>query len=116
MSEEMKKRPIISDRTLDQWRMDVDDAEDQLEEFFSVWERYRYWEGNESKILPLDAGARITVERWLAIGLTVRDLTPMIERSMGSTHVEYDQKWKYLCGIVWTTIRQLQDGDKRNAS
>jgi hypothetical protein len=47
------------------------------------------------------------VDRWIAAGLTINDLTDMVATTMRSDFVR--DRWRYFCGLVWAELNARQE-------
>lgn len=50
-----------------------------------------------------------SVEQFYSCGLTLADLQDAIRSAMQRETVPGDEKWRYMCGICWTVVRQRQE-------
>lgn len=97
---------------MDAWREDRYRIDDALSEFEEAWRGWTYGDG---KVCHLDRQWSKSVIYWLGLGLTADDLISMIRPAMLAEKVDVDGKWRYFCGIVWTTIRSWEPDDTETA-
>lgn len=83
---------------------------ERLDDFLAAWNRWGVGpEGSKDRrpvALPLDW--RDSVDRFLAAGLPLPVLLDAIDTAMGRRQVRPDRKFRYVCGIAWTKIAELQ--------
>lgn len=72
--------------------------------FFEAWQR---WKVND-RPLELPPAWRESVDNFLAAGLPMPVLIDCIELAMGRTKVANDDKFRYMCGIAWARVAELQ--------
>ena len=75
--------------------------------FEKVWGRYGT--GTERRPLPMDPGWRSTVDSLLAAGLPMSLLEECIEIAMGQRRVAADNVFRYMCGVAWRKVREIQE-------
>lgn len=73
--------------------------------FVQKWERYRV--GGEPLAMPLDWTA--TFDRFNALHVPMDLLEHAIETAMVSTRVKHEDKFRYMCGVIWRTIDKAQE-------
>lgn len=81
----------------------------QVEEFHALWENWGYNDSNgERQTVEMDAYWISTIERFLAAGLTVDDMEPLVVTAMRSKAF-HDDKWRYFCKCCWNEISTRQE-------
>jgi hypothetical protein len=50
-----------------------------------------------------------SVRTWLSLGLTIHDLTDLIDQMMAKPLGGGRSSWKYLCGMAWRLLERRQD-------
>ena len=75
-------------------------------EFDQVWSAWTY--GTEKRTVPRPADWRGTVDSFIAAGLPKPLLTEAVQLAMGSQKIDVDNKWRYMCGIAWRKVTELQ--------
>jgi hypothetical protein len=77
------------------------------EQFRDHWNNWRY--GYRKETLPLPAGWQQSVDSFLAAGLPIELLCESIDLAMARGTVTPDNTFRYMCGIAWKRVRELQD-------
>jgi hypothetical protein len=77
------------------------EAAKAAEEFKSAWDRWTLTGTTQG--VPLDDDWAVSLERWLALGLTTDDLVRFVSTAMNSQAVLKD-KWRYYCGCIWREL------------
>lgn len=74
-----------------------------LSEFSDAWETYR-----PHQFRSCDPGSDWpgTVQRFLAAGLSIADLTDLARSALAS---HASDRWRYFCGCCWRRIREAQE-------
>jgi len=84
----------------------------------------RYGSGPERRPLPKDPGWRSTVDSLLSAGLPMTMLEECIQIAMSQRRVAEDNVFRYMCGVAWRKVGELQqrareltqDGGPRKAA
>lgn len=79
------------------------------ETFLSAWEGWSWGSKTSPRKFPLPTGWQKSIDGFLAAGLPLTALLDCIDVAMAATHVDPDNTWRYMCGIAWKRIGQLQD-------
>lgn len=79
---------------------------DAHEHFAKAWARYGT--GPRRTPLPKDPGWQHTVDQLLGAGLPMGILKECIEIAMSRRHVAEDKVFRYMCGVAWRKITELQ--------
>lgn len=66
----------------------------------------------ERRQIPLDDNWRDSVSRFLANGLTIADLSRLIEVAM-RRNLAHEATFRYFCGCAWREITDLQESARR---
>jgi hypothetical protein len=73
-------------------------------QFELAWNRWTF--GNSSA--PLPGSWRDTVDTFVSAGLPMAVLLECVDIAMGRGRVERDSKFRYMCGIAWSRVSELQ--------
>lgn len=84
-------------------------------EFLDAWNNWKT-HGGKGSILPLPTNWQHSIERFLIAGLPMPVLLDCLHKSMSAEKVESDGKFKYMCGIAWKLIDELQEQARSIAS
>jgi hypothetical protein len=82
----------------------------QFDEWWSGWS---YGSGEARQGFPKDPGWELTVDQIVSAGLPLSILKDCISLAMTREKVLPDNKFRYMCGIAWTKVRQLQMNARR---
>lgn len=74
--------------------------------FEKAWARYG--SGTERRPLPKDPGWRQTVDSLLSAGLPMGVLEECIQVAMSQRKVAEDNVFRYMCGVAWRKVSELQ--------
>jgi hypothetical protein len=84
---------------------DVERRERVRLQFRAGWER---WDIG-GRHLPLPPNWRDSVDQFVSAGLPVVVLAECVDIAMGRNKVEPDDKFRYMCGIAWKRVSEIQD-------
>lgn len=76
--------------------------------FRNEWESWG-WGFNHRETFPVPDSWRDSVERLYDVGLPVEDLVRAASKALGNDRVAVDQKFRYFCGVCWSTVREIQE-------
>jgi hypothetical protein len=80
------------------------------DQFLERWNDWTYgFLPKDRKTLPLAAGWQQSVDNLLAAGLPMQLLHECINLAMAAKHVLNDDKFRYMCGIAWRKVKELQE-------
>ena len=85
---------------------------DAHECFAKTWARYG--SGPDRQPLPKDLGWRQTVDSLLAAGLPMTMLEECIEIAMGQRKVAAENVFRYMCGVAWRKVGEIQTAARAN--
>jgi hypothetical protein len=88
---------------------DLDAREADQEQFREWWDSWGYGEGDDRELIPKDPTWRQSVDQIVAAGLPLRVLKDCIDLSMSRRRVGDDQKFRYMCGVAWKKVGELQE-------
>lgn len=80
-------------------------------QFLERWNGWTYggFLPKDRKTLPLEVGWQQSVDTLLAAGLPVELLHECIDRAMNAKHVLAENTFRYMCGIAWRKVKELQE-------
>lgn len=84
---------------------DLDQRHDNRAKFI---ERWNVWKAG-GKTMPIPADWENTVDQLCSAGLPMELLLDAVDVAMRKTHVARDQLFRYMCGVAWRRIAELQD-------
>lgn len=87
-------------RLLAESAMDVLAMQEQRGEFKKAWDRW----GIKGVPLEMPPDWRQSADHWNALDVPMEIIEYAIETAMTSTKVKSDDKWRYMCGIIWRKI------------
>lgn len=78
----------------------------------------QWWDGwtRDGALMPKDAGWEQTVDQFRGAGLPLLVIKDCIELAMTRRKVQDDNRFKYMCGIAWSKITELQKAASSFAS
>lgn len=80
---------------------------DLHDRFAAWWNAWGY--GPSHQPIPLPGGWQQSVDSILAAGLPLELLSECIDRAMKAKHVTADNTFRYMCGIAWRKVTELQE-------
>lgn len=84
---------------------DVERRERLRAPFEEAWNRWEFGD----RTLPLPTDWRDTVDQFVAAGLPIPVLLECVDIAMGRDKVSRDNKFRYMCGIAWKRVSELQE-------
>jgi hypothetical protein len=81
--------------------------------FAEVWDGWTY--GADKLAVPKDAGWKQTVDALLAAGLPMALLEECIQIAMSRVRVTPENTFRYMCGVAWNKVTELQEAARRIA-
>lgn len=113
--------PLVADVAQDalRWSQAMQAAADEMladlearkanrEQFRQWWDDWTYGAESDRKLVPKDQGWEQSVDQWVAAGLPMAILKDCIGLAMTRDRVKIDQKFRYMCGIAWSKVNDLQ--------
>jgi HNH endonuclease len=79
------------------------------EQFRQWWGNWGYGEGADRKLVPLDPDWQQSVDQFIAAGLPLLVLKECIDLAMIRDRVKVEDKFRYMCGIAWSKVSELQE-------
>lgn len=80
-----------------------------LSVFTAKWEE---WKTGSGATVALPPAWEASVERFLAAGLPMPVLLECVEIAMGNTKLRLENIWRYMCGVAWSRVTELQEAAK----
>lgn len=87
---------------------DLEARERDREEFHQCWGSWGYGKGADRKLVALGPGWQQSVDQFIAAGLPLRVLKECINLAMTRDRVNAESKFRYMCGIAWSKVSELQ--------
>jgi HNH endonuclease len=85
------------------------DAENYHDWFDDTWSKWGVGEGKDRRPLPRPDSWKRSVSAFMAAGLKLPLLDECVEIAMTTHRVAPSDKFRYMCGIAWKKITELQD-------
>jgi HNH endonuclease len=85
-------------------------------QFQEWWDGWGYGTDADRKLIPKDPGWQVTVDQFITAGLSLPVLRDCIELAMTRRKVQDENKFKYMCGIAWSKVTEMQKAAGRIAS
>lgn len=80
--------------------------------FEKAWNYWHYGPAEENKKLPKPLDWKQTIWQFYGLGFPIAELEDAVTIAGGNDMVTVDRTFRYMCGVVWTKVRQMQDGAK----
>ena len=96
---------------MDRRRLRVDKLRSYCLEFTDELNEYGIGLADEDGFLPHDWAD--TVEQFYRAGLPIEDLKYALATAMSKRHVPWRKTFRYMCGICWNILRELQEEASR---
>jgi len=88
---------------------DLKAREADRRQFAEWWDAWTYEDAGERHTIPRPGDWGQTVDHLVSAGLPLPLLKDCIDRSMGRTRVANSEKFRYMCGVAWKKLAELQD-------
>lgn len=75
--------------------------------FDDLWSEW--WYGPDKLPVPRALDWHDTLTRWRSIGVQSEIVLAAAESALGNGLIKPDQTWRYMCGIVWNKVTEMQD-------
>ena len=85
-------------------------------QFEAWWDSWGYGEGAERKLTPKDPTWQVTVDQFTAAGLPMLVLKDCIDLAMTRRKIRDENKFRYMCGIAWSKVSEMQKRARSLAS
>jgi HNH endonuclease len=82
-------------------------------QFDEWWQAWGYGSGETRREVLRDPGWELTIDHLVSAGLPLSILKDCISLAMSQKKVLPENKFRYMCGVAWTKVRQLQINAKR---
>jgi len=90
------------------WRLERQGGEQTQDAWLDRWSEYGYSVDAVWHSYPLEPNWQESISRWIALGFEVSDLVALMPHAMSRPNVAPSERWRYYCGVVWRTYRNLQ--------
>lgn len=81
--------------------------EDYVDQFDSAWDGWHYGSGRHE--IPRPGNWRQSVWGFHEAGLPINDLCEAVDIACANGRVAPSQTWRYMCGVAWRKVAELQD-------
>lgn len=92
---------------------DLGKREEAYAEFDDAWHSWSH--GRRNDVVPRPPDWRRSIDSFTAAGLPMPILLDALQRAMESTKVSPDGTWRYMCGIAWSRVAEIQKAAQRAA-
>lgn len=86
------------------FRADLESLEDYEYEFRESWDNWGRGEGEERTQMPLPADYRMSLFRWMQMGIPLSVFDLAIPTAMTKRTVKDPDRFSYMAGIVWNMV------------
>lgn len=90
------------------FRADIQALDGYVDEFRQVWDDWGLGEGDVRQRVPLPHDYRMTLYRWMRMGIPTDVYELAIPAAMSRTNVTLDAKFTYMAGIVWNMVNERE--------
>lgn len=97
----------------EQMLADRDQMQKIITEFDEAWSVWGAGSGSERAAVPRPAGWEQSVGSFMAAGLPQPVLLDCIPKAMGNRKLKPDDVFRYMCGIAWKKVGEIQDAARR---
>jgi len=88
---------------------DLDQRNELRDEFDDAWSSWGIGEGKDRKEMTRPPGWRDSIDSFMAAGLPMPVLLDCMEKAMGNQKVQPKDTFRYMCGIAWKKVTELQE-------
>lgn len=88
---------------------------EQLDAFDQAWSGWSHGSESDRKPVPIPDGWKWSVERFLAAGLPMPLLLDCIGKAMTTQRVKPSETFRYMCGIAWSMVGEIQEAARASA-
>lgn len=78
--------------------------------FTKVWDVWNY--GFKKLPIPRPADWKSTIWQFYALGFPIEELEDSVQIACGNSRVDVDSTFRYMCGVVYRKIDEMQEGAK----
>lgn len=96
-AQQLASSRLLADRTA---------RNDFHQQFVTHWSD---WEDRIGEDCPFDRGWQRSIDTLLAQGIPVETLLDCVDKAMSSKRPTAENRFKYMCGIAWSIVRDLRD-------
>ncbi|MFV2172409.1 HNH endonuclease [Actinomadura sp. LOL_016] len=93
----------------DEMLADVQRRNDIRAEFDTAWSKWGTGKGASRQPVPRPENWEQSVDQFIAAGLPVEVLVDCVELAMRNSKVEAAATFRYMCGIAWKKVQQIQE-------
>lgn len=96
----------------DRMLADLDQRNELRDEFDVAWSSWGVGEGENRKEVPRPPGWRESIDSFMASGLPMPVLIECMRMAMGNRKLQPKDVFRYMCGIGWRKVAELQEAAK----
>jgi hypothetical protein len=100
-----RARALAAQELLD----DLAERNEKRAAFHSLWTRWGLGNGPDAPRVPLPDDWEHSLDNFIASGLPLEVLADCVEKAMRADKVKPENTFRYMCGIAWKLIGQLND-------
>lgn len=78
--------------------------------FVKAWDVWHY--GYDNKHLPKPGDWKSTIWQFYGLGFPITELEDSVQIACGNNRIEASSTFRYMCGVVYRKIDQMQEGAK----
>jgi hypothetical protein len=95
---------------------EIDARKADQEQFRQWWDSWGYGDGDSRTLIPKDPNWRQSVDQLVAAGLPLAILKNCIEIAMSRQSIRPEATFRYMCGVAWKKLTELQEAARGIAS
>jgi hypothetical protein len=95
---------------------DLEAREADRRQFAKWWDGWTYEHDGERRAVDRPADWEHTVDQLVSAGLPMPLLKECISRAMGRERVRNSEKFRYMCGVAWRKLAEIQEAARSIAS
>lgn len=88
---------------------DIDRRNEARAEFDAAWSSWGVGQEGARRSIPRPTDWELSVDRFIAAGLPMAILLDCVDKAMRNKKVRPEATFRYMCGIAWKTVQQLQE-------
>lgn len=86
------------------------------QEFDDAWSGWGFGSEEGRKPVPRPSGWRNSIDSFMAAGLPMPVLLDCLQKAMANKKLKMDDIFRYMCGIAWKKVTELQDAARQQLS
>lgn len=93
---------------------DIDRRNEARAEFDEAWSVWGVGPEGARRPIPRPNDWELSVDRFIAAGLPMAILLDCVDKAMRNSKVRPDATFRYMCGIAWKKVQQLQEAARES--